>query len=135
MNEAIHFGHPNDAASVVQSLQQRLGPNENEWHKANNLFNVDRLDCADEAVFLKDELGTVIALGLICKTHPCVVSYYTVAEYRGKGYGYELLLACIERILEQNPDALIWIEPTKQTVVDHIDRLPPEIRRRLSIRW
>ena len=133
MTVTIHFGHPNEATEVVQQIQTSLDAQEDEWHVLGNLFNPDRLDMADEAVFLKDEDGTVVPLGLICKLYPNVLSYYTAPIHRRNGHGYTLLIACISRILENDSDALIFIEPTNKSADDHIMKLPDELRQRLRI--
>jgi|LSQX01.1.fsa_nt_gb GNAT superfamily N-acetyltransferase len=133
MARTIAYGPPDEARLVVQRLQGSLDAQEDEWHVAENLFNPDRLEWADEAVFLKDDEGVVVSLGLICKTHPCVVSYYTLPGHRRKGHGYAVLRACIDRIRQNNSDSSIFIEPTNQSVDNHIQKLPEDIRSGLRI--
>ena len=118
---------------MVRKFQSSLIVQDNEWHVVGNLFNSDRLAWADEAVFLMNMDRAVVSLGLICKLCPCVVSYYSFPAHRGKGNGYALLAACIDRICETNAEAQIVIEPTCQTVDNHIGKLPGAIRRKLFI--
>lgn len=133
MTRSVHFGRPDEAKAIVQHLQAGLDSSEDEWHVLGNLFNPDRLDWADEAVFLKTEDGEVLALALICKLNPCVVSYYTAPSHRCQGHGYSLLLACISRISEASPYAPVLIEPTSEAVDNHIAKLPDAIRQHLRI--
>ena len=134
MITSLRFGRPVEAQAVVQNLQLGLDPTDDEWHNLDSLFDSDRLDWADEAVFMTDKDGTVLALGLICRPHPCVVSYYTLPSHRCKGYGYALLRACIRRIIEVSPHGTILIESSNKTVDNHIALLPDEYRRMLHVR-
>src|SRR5262245_25091996 len=101
--------------------------------RLENLFCAERISACDEAIFLDSEAGDVLALAIISKAYPAVWSYYTIPEHRKKGYGYELLVCCLERILEVHPDpsTKIYIEPISEGSRTHILRLPPQFRDRL----
>ena len=118
----IRFGQPTQVVDVVKEIQKGFTITDDEWHVIENLFESDRIEWADEALFLED-LGTVVSLALICKLYPFIISYYTVPALRGNGYGFQILNACIARIREVHPDAPICIEPTNDSVLMHISRL------------
>ncbi len=123
------YGTPSEAAALVTKLE-REDFDEGALAELKNLFNEDRLRDSNEAVFVEDERGRVVAVGLINKTYPCVLSCYTIPAHRRKGYGYALLLHCIGRLPAKRS---ILIESTNESMDSTIAKLPEHLRSRLQI--
>ncbi len=134
MGETFHYSNPDAAGWFLRGLRDADVYYEDSFI-LENLFTGDRIAECDEAILLKDEQGSILALAIISKVSPAVWSYYTVPDHRRKGYGYRLLVRCLERILESisDPRTKIVIEPINDNSRKHIERLPADMRSRLHV--
>ena len=131
--------------------------------KLNLLFGGTRLSCCDEVVVIKDKRRIVAATSLapfgeernpgmekmardpqfaeavqrvnyaIRPAEPTIVGVFVLPNYRGQGFGRQIMEAAIRRCIERS------LIPTKidlmSTGIKHIvDTLPTELRQHLLIR-
>jgi hypothetical protein len=133
MTERFRYCHPDEAGWFLRRL--RDAEIDEDCILLENLFSSARIAACDESVFLDAEDQEVLALAIINKARPCVWSYFTIPRYRCNGYGYRLLVRCIERILEHQADSglKVEIEPISDESVRHIQKLPAHLRERLEV--
>ena len=97
----------------------------------------DRLTCCDEGIVLKDNdqligLATIAPHGEQNSGEPTIVALYVCPEYRGRGYGRQILIDAIQRCLERG-FIKIRLDVMSSAIKKIINQLPPEIKEKLNI--
>lgn len=136
----------------LQSKTRIISKNElRDWIEENNLFQSksgakvamllggDRLSCCDEVVGIYDRTGkklvgaaSIAPKGEMRSGEPTIVGEFILPEFRGLGYGTELLKQAINRCQERGfPSVRLDVQSGR--IMKIIKKLPEETRNYLKV--
>lgn len=103
------------------------------------LFGGDRLACCDEGVALEVD-DEIVGLATIAPSgefgaggQPTIVACYVRHEFRGQGYGYEIMTAAIDRMRERGLQKPYRADATSSPGLRVCQGLPEDYRADLQI--
>lgn len=101
------------------------------------LFSGDRLSCCDEGVIMQSGesligVATIAPEGEGRTGQPTIVALYITPEFRGKGYGSQILRKAIERCVERGFNK-IRMDVMSSSAKKIIDKLPIELQERIDV--
>ena len=103
------------------------------------LFGGDRFGCIDEAVALELEgdivgLATIAPEGEMHEGKPTIVGLYVRHQFRGNGYGREIMVATIDRMRERGLAKPYRADATSTPGLHACQGLPEDYKADLDIR-
>lgn len=127
---------------ISNDKEQLAGVISNFRQEANDiaiglLFSGDRFTCIDEGIILKKDqdtigLSTIAPKGENNSGEPTILGMYIKSEYRGKGYGTQILERAIKRCIERGFQK-IRVDTLSARARKTIAKLPKEIRQKLDV--
>lgn len=101
------------------------------------LLSGDRISCCDEGVIMEKEaklvgVATIAPEGEEHSGQPTIVGLYVAPEYRGQGYGDQILRRAIERCIERGFDK-IRMDVMSSNVSKILEKLPDEMKEKIDV--
>jgi len=101
------------------------------------LFGGNRISCCDEGVIAEQEnklvgVATIAPEGEEMSGQPTVVALYVIPEFRGKGYGRQILRKAVERCIERG-FLSIRMDVMSSNAKKIIDKLPKELQEKIDV--
>ena len=101
------------------------------------LLGGDRIACCDEGVIAEQEnkligVATIAPEGEEMSGQPTIVALYVVTEFRGKGYGGQILRKAVERCVERGFDK-VRMDVMSSNAKKITDKLPKELQEKIDM--
>jgi GNAT superfamily N-acetyltransferase len=122
---------------ATKVVSEYLAQNKNSLAMVT-LFGGDRIHCCDEVVVAEDQAGRFVGMATIAPDGemsdctPTIVGLFVDKEFRGYGFGTEILKATVERMLARGFNT-IRIDALSIGAKKAIERLPHGCRSYITI--